>query len=387
MTESQEPTTDQPANDPSKDPLRSVHTSNFPELLRQLGASVLVTTYQAGKLVVLREDGGVLNTHFRNLNKPMGLARDGGRLAVGCGIDIWEFHNVPAVCGKLNESDDYPSTSATHDACYLPRRSHCTGDIHIHEMAFVKSETESVLNELVFVNTAFSCLATRSEENSFEPIWRPKWIKQLAPGDNCHVNGLAARDGKAKYVTALGTNNEPGGWRENKRDGGLLLDIDSHEIIVQGLSMPHSPRWYNGKLWVLESGEGTIGTVDLKTGKYESIAQFPGFTRGLSFLGPLAFIGLSQVRESATFSGIPIVERLKEAEERTCGVWVLNIETGQTLGFCRFEEGVQEIFAVEVLPGVRFPDLINHDAELVGQSYVLSNAALAEVPQELKDRS
>ena len=148
--------------------------------------------------------------------------------------------------------------------------------------------------------------------------------------------------------------------------------------------MPHSPRWYKDKLWLLESGEGTIGTVDLATGKYESIAQFPGFTRGLSFYGPLAFIGLSQVRESAVFSGIPLVERLKEAEERTCGVWVLNIETGETLGFCRFEEGVQEIFAIEVLPGVRYPDLINHDAKLVGQSYVLSDEVLSEVPADLR---
>ena len=384
MTESPKP-----SDDPSKDPLRSVHTNTFPELLQKLGASVLVTTYQAGKLVVLREDGGLLNTHFRNLQQPMGLARDGGRLTVGCGIDIWEFHNVPAVCSKLDESDDYPSTSAKHDACYLPRRSHCTGNIHIHEMAFVNSvgkETENAANELVFVNTAFSCLAKRSEENSFEPVWRPKWIKQMAPGDNCHLNGLAARDGVAKYVTALGMTNEPGGWRENKRDGGLLLDVDSHEIIVQGLSMPHSPRWYNGQLWLLESGEGTIGTVDLRTGKYESIAQFPGFTRGLSFLGPLAFVGLSQVRESATFSGIPLVDRLKEAEERTCGVWVLNIETGETVGFCRFEEGVQEIFADEVLPGIRFPDLINHDAKMVGQSYVLGDEALAEVPLELRSK-
>lgn len=365
-------------NDPvSDDPLRSVHTSSFPELLRQLGASVLVTTYQAGKLVVLREKGGVLNTHFRNLQKPMGLACDGGKLAIGCSVDIWEYHDVPAICLKLDASDDYPSTAAKHDACYMPRRSHCTGDIQIHEMAFVE-------DELVFVNTAFSCLAKRSERNSFEPVWRPKYIKQLTPGDNCHLNGLAVRDGLVKYVTALGETNKPGGWRENKRNGGLLIDVNSKEILARGLSMPHSPRWYNGKLWVLESGEGTIGTVDPATGKHEAIAQFPGFTRGLSFLGPLAFIGLSQVRESAVFSGIPLVERLNKAKERTCGVWVLNIETGETLAFCKFEEGVQEIFAVEVLSGVRFPDLVNHDAEIVGRSYVLSDAALAEVPEDLR---
>ncbi|MEM9826584.1 MAG: DUF4915 domain-containing protein, partial [Planctomycetota bacterium] len=92
----------------------------------------------------------------------------------------------------------------------------------------------------------------------------------------------------------------------------------------------------------------------------------------------------SQVRESAVFSGIPLVERLKKVEERNCGVWVLNVETGETLGYCKFEEGVQEIFAVEVLPGVRFPDLVNHDPEIVGRSYVLGDDALAEVPETLR---
>lgn len=362
------------------DPLRSVHTSDFAELLSQLNASILVTTYQAGKLVVLRGDGGVLNTHFRNLNKPMGLARDGGKLAIGCSVDIWEYHNVPAVCQKLDASDEYSSTEAKHDACFLPRRSHCTGDVQIHEMAWADGE-------LTFVNTAFSCLATRSEENSFEPTWRPSFIEQLAPGDNCHLNGLAVRDGRARYVTALGETNAPGGWRENKRDGGILIDAESNEIITRGLSMPHSPRWYNGRLWLLESGDGTIGTVDLANGKYESIAQLPGFTRGISFAGPLAFIGLSQVRESAVFSGIPLIDRFEQAEERSCGVWVLNIETGETIGFCRFEDGVQEIFSVEVLPGMSFPDLVNHDPEIVGLSYVLGDAPLAEVPDELRSSS
>ena len=377
-------TLDEPSDPKQPAPLCSVHTNTFPEILDQIQASVMVTTYQAGKLVVLRNDAGVLNTHFRNLSKPMGLARIGGKLAIGCSVDIWEYHNVPAVCQKLDESDDYPANEAKHDACFLPRRSHCSGDIQIHEMAWSDSRTTKGQRELIFLNTAFSCLAVRSEENSFEPIWQPSFIKQLMPGDNCHLNGLAMKDNKPAFVTALGETDEPGKWRENKRDGGILIDVASKEIVARGLSMPHSPRWYNDKLWVLESGDGTIGTVDLDTGKYESIAQFPGFTRGLSFYGPLAFIGLSQVRESAVFSGIPLVERLKEAEERTCGVWVLNIETGETLGFCRFEEGVQEIFAVEAMPGMRFPDLVNHDPKIVGSSYVLSDEALGNVPDDLK---
>ncbi|MEX2172655.1 MAG: DUF4915 domain-containing protein, partial [Pirellulales bacterium] len=131
-----------PETAPTADPLRSVHTTSFPELLAHLGASVLVTTYQAGKLVVLRNDGGVLNTHFRNLAKPMGLAVAGGKLAIGCSVDIWEFHNVPAVCSKLDQSDDYPTRVAKHDGCFLPRRSHCTGDVQVHEMAWVSERAE-----------------------------------------------------------------------------------------------------------------------------------------------------------------------------------------------------------------------------------------------------
>lgn len=355
-------------------PLRSVHTSNLPQILEQGRFSVAVTTYQAGKLVFLRNDKGVLNTHFRNFLKPMGMAISGGKLAVGCHIDVWEFHNMPAVCPKLNESDEYKELQLSHDACYMPRRSHTTGDMQIHEMAWIGEE-------LWFVNTAFSCLATRSEINSFEPRWQPRFISQLMPGDCCHLNGLAVKDGKVKYVTALGETDTPGGWRDNKRDGGILIDVDTQEILLRGISMPHSPRWYQNKLWLLESGNGSIGFVDLEKGKYEEIAQLPGFTRGLSFIGPLAFVGLSQVRESAVFSGIPLVERL---EERTCGIWVLNIETGQTVAFCRFEDAVQEIFAVELLAGSLFPDLINHDVELIGRSYVLGDEALARVPENLR---
>jgi uncharacterized protein (TIGR03032 family) len=363
--------------DADSPPLRSVHTTNFPQLLAEAPASLLVTTYQAGKLVILRNDGGVLNTHFRNFAKPMGLAYDRGRLAVGASIDIWEFHNVPAVCPRLDSPDpqsEIRNPQFHHDACFLPRRSHTTGDVQIHEMAWVG-------DELWFVNTAFSCLATRSEADSFEPRWRPPFIDKLLPGDCCHLNGLAIRDGRVRYVTALGETNEPGGWRANKRNGGVLIDVDSKETIASGMSMPHSPRWYRNRLWLLESGDGSIGTVDLATGRYEAIARLPGFTRGLAFLGPLAFVGLSQVRESAIFSGIPLVERL---EERVCGVWVVNLDTGRTVAFVRFEDAVQEIFAVEALAGIRFPDLINHDPELIGSSYVLPDAALADVPAELR---
>jgi uncharacterized protein (TIGR03032 family) len=354
---------------PGLPPLRSVHTTNFGPMLDQLGASILVSTYQAGKLVVLRrDDQGTLNTHFRSFQRPMGMAVLGDRMAIGTAMEIWEFHNIPAVAPKLEPA-------GSHDACFLPRLAHVTGDVQIHEMAWLPRGNAKD-PELWFVNTRFSCLCTRAMPYSFVPRWRPKFISAIGPEDRCHLNGLAVQDGRVRYVTALGVTDTAGGWRANKRDGGILIDVDTNEIIAHGLSMPHSPRWYADKLWVLNSGSGGIGVVDLASGKYEEVVSLPGFTRGLDFLGPLAFVGLSQVRESAVFSGIAIAER--PIEERSCGVWVVNIETGQTVAFVKFEDALQEIFAVQVLHRRR-PDIINDDAVRLAESFVLPDESLADV--------
>jgi uncharacterized protein (TIGR03032 family) len=347
-------------------PLRAAHTPNFPTLLKQLGASLLVTTYQAGKLVMVRDEGNQLNTHYRAFKAPMGLALAdaGAKLAIGTTIQIWEFRDNRDVARRLE-------TAGTHDACYLPRSSHVTGNVLIHEMAY------GDCGELWFVNTRFSCLATRDPEASFTPRWRPPFVTELEPSDRCHLNGLGMMDGKPKYVTALGETNTMGGWRPNKAKGGLLIDVDSGSILCRGLSMPHSPRWYRGRLWVCESGSGTLGTVDLQSGRYDAVAAVPGFTRGLDFAGDLAFVGLSQVRESAVFSGIPITERLTP-EQRTCGVCVVDLRRGETIALLKFESGVQEVFAVAVLPR-RFPDLINDDEKLLESSFVVPTECLGEV--------
>jgi uncharacterized protein (TIGR03032 family) len=184
-------------------------------------------------------------------------------------------------------------------------------------------------------------------------------------------------EGKPKFVTALGETDTMGGWRENKAKGGVVIDVDSGEVIARGLSMPHSPRWHAGRLWICESGAGTFGFIDPNTGRYEPVAQTPGFTRGLDFAGPFAFIGLSQVRESATFSGIAITERLP-AHERTCGVCVIDVRSGKMVALLRFESGVQEVFAVTVLAH-RFPDLINDDEKLLDSSFVIPAEFLNDV--------
>src|SRR6516162_8871860 len=236
-----------PAEAGAPTPLRAVNTPNFPGLLRRLGASLLVTTYQAGKLVMVRDDGDHLNTHFHAFQAPMGLALDGNRLAVGTTLQVWEFADMPAVTPKL----DPPGK---HDACFMPRASHVTGNIQGHEMAWSNAD------ELWVVNTRFSCLCTLDRSASFIPRWRPPFVSALEPTDRCHLNGLGMVEGRPRYVTALGETDAPAGWRANKARGGVLLEVDSGEVITRGLSMPHSPRWYAGRLWVCESGAGTIGS-------------------------------------------------------------------------------------------------------------------------------
>ncbi|HKB05522.1 MAG TPA: TIGR03032 family protein [Gemmataceae bacterium] len=367
------------------EPLRSVHTTTLPRLLHQVGISLLVSTYQAGKLIVVRADGDMANTHFRNFDTPMGLAFDRGRLAVGTKVHVWEFHDQPEVARRL----DPPGR---HDACFLPRYAQVTGQIAVHELAWADSRGQEsgvrgqltpdscpLTPELWAVNTRFSCLCTLDPRYSFVPRWRPPFVTALAPEDRCHLNGLGLRDGRPRYVTALGATDDSAGWRANKARGGILMDVPSGEIIARGLSMPHSPRWYDGRLWVLESGAGSLAVVDPASGRLEPVALLPGFTRGLDFFGPFAFVGLSQVRESALFSGIPITDRLK-VEERACGVWVVDTRTGQTVAFLRFESGVQEVFAVQVLPALRYPEILTDESEVVASAFLLPDATLADVP-------
>ncbi len=216
-----------PPPDSGQSPLRSVYTQNFPQMLQQLGSSLIVSTYQTGKLICAREDRGTLNTHFRDFPRPMGLAVAPGRIAIGTRAEVLDYRNVPEVAPKIEPK-------GKHDACFLPRNKHFTGDIRIHEIAFAQGE-------LWIAATNFSCLATLDAEHSFVPRWTPPFISKLGPEDRCHLNGMCVVDDRVKYVTALGETDEPGGWRERKADGGILIDVESGETVLTG-SRCRTPR-------------------------------------------------------------------------------------------------------------------------------------------------
>src|SRR5437868_4221713 len=287
---------------PTSVEFRYTQTESFVALLQQLGASLLVSTYQANKVLVARAAGGGLSMLVRTFERPMGMAVDAHRLTIGTRNQIWFLRNAPDIAPQVEPAGQ-------HDACFLPRSCHVTGDIGVHELAWAG-------DDLWVVNTRFSCLCTLHPDYSFVPRWRPPFVTALAAEDRCHLNGLTLVDGRPKYVTALGETNTAHGWRANKPQGGCLLEVSSGEVISRGLSMPHSPRWQDGRLWLLESGTGQLVHVDPATGQRQRVAELPGFARGLALFGPYAFVGLSKIRSTSAMDGAPLAQR---REQLKCG--------------------------------------------------------------------
>ncbi len=237
-------------------PFHYSQSDSFVALLHELCASLLVSTYQANKLLAVRANGIGLSTLVRTFDRPMGLAVNGTCLAIGTRKEVWSLRNAPDIAPRIEPA-------GAHDACFLPRSCHVTGDIGVHEIAWADSEgqdscDERRAKELWIVSTRFSCLCTLDPDYSFVPRWRPPFVTALAAEDRCHLNGLALVDGRPRYVTALGTTDVRDGWRADKAHGGCITDVASVEFVTGGLSMPHSPRWHDGRLWVLESGTGSI---------------------------------------------------------------------------------------------------------------------------------
>lgn len=334
--------------------VRYEHSRNLVPLLEQLNASLLVSTYQAGKVVAVAAHHGKLVLTFHNFEQAMGIAVSPRTLAVGARNQVWFLRSAPDIAPRIEPAGQY-------DACYLTRSSHVTGEIHGHEMAFSG-------NELWLVNTLFSCLCTLEAEYSFTPRWRPPFISALAAEDRCHLNGLAMVDGKPRYVTCMAETDTAAGWRPDKAKTGCILDVASGQVVARGFAMPHSPRVYQGRLFVLDSGTGRLVVVDEKSGQVDTVARLPGYTRGLALHGPFAFVGLSRIRETATFGGVPIAE---QRDQLKCGFAAVHLPTGN-LAHLEFKSGVEEIFDVQVLPGVRCPALSGPFPSLDGTTTIWS---------------
>src|SRR5262245_1116575 len=306
--------------------LEVVASRQLPAWLVEQRASLAFTTYQTGKLFLIGLSApDRLSIFERTFNRCMGLAADPQTLWMSSLYQLWRLENTLDP-GALHDG---------YDRLYVPQAGYTTGDLDVHDVA-VRADGRPV-----FVNTLFSCLATVSETHSFEPLWKPRFISKLAAEDRCHLNGLALRDGRPAYVTAVSRSDAADGWRDRRRDGGVLVDVDSNEVIAEGFSMPHSPRWHRGALYLLDSGRGVFGKLDLGTCKLEEIAFCPGYARGLAFAGDYAVIGLSQTRanptSAETLTGLELDGALaRRSVEPRAGLFVVDLRTGklEEIAFC-----------------------------------------------------
>ena len=332
-------------------PVAYEHSANLPELLDQLGLSLLLSTYQAGRVVSLGSHQGQLRLAFAHFDQAMGLARTPDGLAVGCRDTIWTLPAHQGIAARIAPADE-------HDIAVLARQAHHTGPVLGHELAWAGDGAGE--GRLWLVNTLFNGLVTIEAPWSFVPRWRPPFLSGWLPEDRCHLNGVAiAEDGSAPlWVTALGRSDTANGWRADKARGGCLLHVPSGEVVLADLAMPHSPRLYQGQLLLLDSGHGTVIRHDPISGQRHTITRLPGFTRGLDAYGGFAFVGLSRIRESAIFGGLPIGNN---SEDLHCGLAIVDLQSGALAGCFWFHSGISEIFSVLVLPGWRHPALIGPD--------------------------
>ena len=316
--------------------IRCTHSDSLPALLTQLRLSILISTYQTGHLVAVSARQGRLVLSFHQFERVMGIAVKPGAIAVCTRKEVWFLRDAPDIAAKLQPAGEY-------DACFLARTSHFTDDIEAHECAWIG-------NEFWVVNTLFSCLASLHPRYSFAPRWRPPFVSALTPEDRCHLNGLAVVDGKPRYVTALAESDSPQGWRNVKNNGGCLIEVPTGRILARGLSLPHSPRVAGDQLFFLHSGQGTLDFADPQSGKTSSIAPLPGVARGLAIHDRYAFVGLSKARP--TLRDVPIVANRNDLR---CGLWIIDLQTETVAATLEFTAGVEEIFDVQLLPGISSP--------------------------------
>lgn len=313
----------------------------FADWLARSGGSLAFTTYQAGKLFFIGVNAeGALSLFERTFARAMGLARDGDTLWMAAKYQIWRFENF------LAGGRDHGG----YDALFVPMEGRTTGDVDVHDIGLRGD------GRPVFVVTRFNCLGELDERMSFRPVWRPPFIDRLAAEDRCHLNGLAMEEGAPRYTTAVAQTNLAEAWREQRVGGGVVMDVPSSEIVATGLSMPHSPRLHDGRLWVLNAGTGEFGHVDLAAGRFEPVAFCRGFLRGLAIIGNHAIVGASLPRHDGAFSGLPLEDRLaREGVAPHCSLSVINLVTGDIEHMLTIEGVVTELYDVLALEGLRRP--------------------------------
>jgi len=243
----------------------------------------------------------------------------------------------------------YPNSPKKYDALFMPRSTYHTGPLDIHDLHFGAD------NKIYAVNTLFSCIVTIDDNYNFTPFWKPNFIDKLVSEDRCHLNGLAFLNGKPKYATAFNTGNKAQSWRDDITKTGVVIDVETNEIIAEGLAMPHSPRIYNNELYVLLSASGELVKIDVETGAKEVVLKIGGFLRGMDFHKDYLFVGLSKLREnSSTFAKLDFAKEANQA-----GIVVIHLPTASLIGKINYLNSLDEIYDIKLIPDRIRPNILN----------------------------
>lgn len=349
MSEDQVLEKDRPRASAAKPALEIQGSRLFADWLASTGGSLILTTYQAGKVFMIgTRPNGQLSICERSFSRSMGIGVGNGAFWVSTLYQMWRFENYLDAGQGRND----------HDAMFVPVCGHTTGDIDIHDVHL------DAQGAPIFVATRFNTIAKLSDKGSFRPVWQPPFIDRLAAEDRCHLNGLAAANGEPIVASCIGESNIADGWRDKRQNGGLLIHVPTNEVLARGLSMPHSPRLYEGELFLLQAGTGEFGVVNEDTGGFEPLCFLPGFARGLTFSGHHAIVGLSRPRDTKAFNGLALNDRLdREGVSPRTAVCVVNIDTGDLEHQLSFEGVISELYDVQFLPGVRCPTLLGFKSD------------------------
>jgi uncharacterized protein (TIGR03032 family) len=348
-------------------PFTCRYSAQVPELLLHLNCTIALTTYQAGKLVFIspNPDKERLTTLPRAFEKPMGIAVKGDKMAIASKDEVIVLENSKEL------ATHYPGKPNTYDSLWLPRITFYTGQVDMHDIAFGD-------DAIYAVNTSFSCLCKIDGMFNFKPIWQPPFIDKLVSEDRCHMNGLVMVNGKPKYVTALGTSNTHQGWRDNITSGGILMDVETNEIILEGLAMPHSPKMYNNELYMLQSANGELIKVNVAEKSYEVVKKYDGFCRGLDIYQDYAFIGFSKLRKnSSTFAQLSFSDNANFA-----GVKIIHLPTQAEVGEIIYQTSVDEIYEVSILPDMIRPNVLNTITKTHKQSLAIPGSTFWANPNQ-----
>lgn len=340
-------------------PFSCEYTPQFAQLIHDLKISLIISTYQAGKAIMISSvEQDKLVQLPRSFPNAMGMAVSKEKIAVSTQHTLEVLENSKAL------AKDYPQKPGVYDSIFVPRATYHTGYLALHDMFFNKEK-------IIAVNTMFSCLSYIDDNHSFTPFWKPPFISELAAKDRCHLNGLAMEKDEIKYLTALGKTDEAQGWRENKMNGGIVMEYPSGEIILDGLGMPHSPRVYDGKLYVLNSTQGELIRVNPQTGTYDVVCKLGGFARGMDKIGDYLFIGVSKLRHnSQVFADLPI------AKSSFAGVIAVYLPYNSVVGQFKYQMSVDEIYDVKILPGMLRPNVLSPNMEVKARAITIPNAGL-----------